>query len=163
MPKSLTTVRSAEPADSDSILMLIDALADYEKLDRPDEAAKQRLLSDAFAEKPRFNIFLAETGDGAIVGYAFVLENYSTFLALPTLYLEDLFVLPEARGTGAGSALFSKVAEEAKARGCGRVEFVVLDWNTIAQDFYKRKGARHLEDWQFFRLDADQFDNVIKG
>ncbi len=159
--RSRINIRRASPADSDSILMLIDALADYEKLDRPTEEAKQRLLRDAFAEKPRFDIYLAETAEGQVTGYAFVLENYSTFLALPTLYLEDLFVLPEFRGTGSGSALFSKVASEAKARGCGRVEFVVLDWNKLAQDFYARKGARHLDDWLFYRLDADQFDAVI--
>lgn len=140
--------------------MLIDALADYEKLERPDDAAKQRLLGDAFGDKPRFDIFLAEQEDDAVVGYAFVLETYSTFLALPTLYLEDLFVLPGARGSGAGSALFSKVAAEAKARGCGRVEFVVLEWNTLAQEFYNRKGAKYLEDWLFYRLEAEQFDRV---
>lgn len=141
--------------------MLVDALADYEKLDRPTPEARQRLLADAFAERPRFDIFLAETADGSAAGYAFVLENYSTFLALPTLYLEDLFVLPDYRSTGAGSALFRHVTAEAKARGCGRVEFVVLDWNQLARDFYHRKGAKHLEDWCFYRLDAEQFDGVI--
>jgi len=154
------TVRPAGPEDSDSILTLIDSLADYEKLDRPSDEAKARLLRDAFAEQPLFKILLAITAEGKAVGYAFLLQTYSTFLALPTLYLEDLFVLPEARGTGAGSALFRGVAQEAKARGCGRVEFVVLDWNTLAQDFYKRKGAKHMEDWFFYRLDADKFDQV---
>ncbi len=157
------SVRRAEPADAESILMLVDALADYEKLDRPSPEAKKRLIADAFAERPRFHILLAIAADGAAAGYAFILENYSTFLALPTLYLEDLFVLPEYRGTGAGSALFSAVAAEAKERGCGRVEFVVLDWNTLAQNFYLRKGARHLKDWYFYRLDAEQFDSVIGG
>lgn len=156
------TVRPARPEDSDNILMLINALADYEKLDPPTPEAQQRLLADAFAERPRFNIFLAEDAQGTPAGYAFVLENYSTFLALPTLYLEDLFVLPDFRGSGAGSALFSKVAEEAKRRGCGRIEFVVLDWNTLAQDFYHRKGAKHLKDWFFYRVDAEQFDSLIK-
>src|SRR5690606_30380741 len=94
--QNMTTVRPARREDSDAILKLIDALAEYEKLDPPNAEAKQRLLADAFAEQPRFSILLAELdGDGAqageIVGYAFILENYSTFLALPTLYLEDLF------------------------------------------------------------------------
>ena len=161
MQKSSTiSVRPAVPADEASILMLIDALADYEKLDRPTPEAQQRLIADAFAERPRFSIFLAENQDGLPAGYAFVLESYSTFLALPTLYLEDLFVLPEYRGSGAGSALFKKVTAEAKARGCGRVEFIVLDWNVLAQEFYHRKGARRLQDWYFYRLDADQFDKV---
>lgn len=153
-------VRPAVPTDSEAILMLIDALAEYEKLDPPTAEAKNRLLRDAFSPQPRFNIFLAEIADGTPAGYAFVLETYSTFLALPTLYLEDLFVLPEFRGSGAGKALFAKVTAEAKSRGCGRVEFVVLDWNQLARDFYHRKGARHLEDWCFYRLDADQFDAV---
>lgn len=160
----MATVRPARPEDSDAILELIDALAEYEKLDPPNAEAKQRLLADAFAEQPRFSILLVETdagGDEAgaqeIVGYAFILENYSTFLALPTLYLEDLFVLPTARGTGAGSALFDAVKAEAKQRGCGRVEFVVLDWNQLARDFYHRKGAKHLEDWAFYRVDAADF------
>ena len=154
-------VRRATASDSDSILMLVNALADYEKLDRPTPEAQKRLLTDAFAEHPRFDIFLAETSDGKAAGYAFVLENYSTFLALPTLYLEDLFILPEYRKTGAGSALFAQVAKEANDRGCGRVEFVVLDWNQLARDFYHRKGAKHLPDWCFYRIDADQFENVI--
>ncbi len=152
------SVRAAAPADSDNIIMLIKALADYEKLDPPSEEAQQRLLTDAFAEKPRFNIFLAETSNGQSAGYAFVLETYSTFLALPTLYLEDLFVLPDFRGSGAGSALFKRVTAEARSRGCGRVEFVVLDWNQLARDFYHKKGAKHLQDWCFYRLDAEQFD-----
>lgn len=153
----MATVRPARPEDSDAILKLIDALAEYEKLDPPSGEAKQRLLGDAFADKPRFTILLAETDAGEIVGYAFLLETYSTFLALPTLYLEDLFVLPSARGTGAGSALFDAVKAEAKRRGCGRVEFVVLDWNQLAREFYHRKGAKHLEDWAFYRVDSADF------
>ncbi len=158
----IISVRLANPADSEAILMLVNALAEYEKLEAPSIEAQQRLLADAFAEKPRFNIFLAESSDGQPAGYAFVLETYSTFLALPTLYLEDLFVLPEFRGSGAGTALFQKVTSEAKSRGCGRVEFVVLDWNQLARDFYHRQGVRHLEDWCFYRLDAEQFDGVSK-
>lgn len=149
------TVRPATREDSDAILMLIDALAEYEKLDPPTPEAKARLLKDAFAERPRFDIYLAETQAGEITGYAFILENYSTFLALPTLYLEDLFILPQYRSSGAGSALFDFVKKEAKRRGCGRVEFVVLDWNQLARDFYHRKGATHLTDWCFYRVDAD--------
>jgi len=153
----MVSVRAAQQDDSQAILQLIDALADYEKLERPDDQAKARLLRDAFAENPRFNILLAQTGEGAVVGYAFILEHYSTFLALPTLYLEDLFVLPEARSTGAGSALFQAVKDEARQRGCGRVEFVVLDWNQLARDFYHRKGGKHLQDWCFYRVDAEDF------
>jgi len=150
-------VRPATAEDSEAILRLIEALAEYEKLDPPSPEAQQRLLADAFAERPRFTILLAEAPDGVICGYAFLLETYSTFLALPTLYLEDLFVLPEYRNVRAGSALFAAVKAEAKRRGCGRVEFVVLEWNQLARDFYHRKGAKHLEDWCFYRVDAENF------
>lgn len=150
-------VRPAKLEDGEAVLALIDALAEYEKLDPPSQDAKARLLAEAFSDRPRFNILLAEAPGGAICGYAFILETYSTFLALPTLYLEDLFVLPEYRSMGAGSALFSAVKAEAKRRGCGRIEFVVLDWNQLARDFYHRKGARHLDDWCYYRVDAKDF------
>lgn len=156
-------VRPAVREDAETIIDLVVALAEYEKLEPPSPEGRKRLIDDAFSDKPRFEVFLAEIEDGTIVGYAFILENYSTFLALPTLYLEDLFVLPEYRSTGAGSALFQQVAAEAKKRGCGRVEFVVLDWNQLARDFYHRKGVQHMQDWCFYRLDAERFDEVINS
>lgn len=158
-------VRAAEAADSAAMLELIDALARYEKLDPPDASAKERLIEDAFGPCPRFQVFLAEAEHSAsqptVVGYAFVLETYSTFLAMPTLYLEDLFVLPEYRGIGAGFALFREVVAEATRRGCGRVDFVVLDWNQTARDFYARLGARHLDDWCYYRLTSDRFTGIL--
>ena len=149
-----TTIRPATQEDAPSILNLVVALADFERLPPPDEAAQSRLIADAFGLRPRFETFLAEV-DGRVVGYAFVFETYSTFLALPTLYLEDLFVLPEYRGRKIGYALFSHCAAEAVRRGCGRFEWVVLEWNTHAIEFYKRLGARHLEDWFLYRLDGE--------
>ncbi len=146
------TIRQAQSADGPTVLALIQALADFEKLDPPDDAAQQRLLADAFGERPRFDIFLAEIA-GAVVGYAFVFETYSTFLARPTLYLEDLFVLPDYRQQRVGYALFSYCAAEAGRRGCGRMEWTVLDWNTNAITFYERQGARHLGEWLHYRLD----------
>jgi GNAT superfamily N-acetyltransferase len=146
------TIRQAQSADGPIVLALIQALADFEKLDPPDDAAQQRLLADAFGEQPRFDIFLAEIA-GAVVGYAFVFETYSTFLARPTLYLEDLFVLPDYRQRRVGYALFSYCAAEADRRGCGRMEWTVLDWNTNAITFYERQGARHLSEWLHYRLD----------
>lgn len=131
---------------------LINALADYEKLERPDEAAVQRLQRDAFSVIPRFWAWLAFDNDVAI-GYAIAFETYSSFMAKPTMYLEDLFVLEQHRGTGAGSALFETVRELAKERECGRMDWLVLDWNETAQDFYAAKGAHMLEDWVLFRLD----------
>lgn len=144
-------VRRAVPDDAGAILTLVDALADYEKLARPTEAARQRLVRDLFGPKPRIECWLAFL-DGSAVGYAFTFETYSSFLALPTLYLEDLFVLTEARGRKVGYALFQRVLEEAKRRGCGRLEWTVLDWNQLAIDFYDRLGARHMKEWQLYRI-----------
>ncbi len=149
-------VNRAQQSDGQAFLELVDALADYEKLPRPTEDAKARLLTDAFGEAPRFGLFIARDND-VPVGYAVVFETYSTFLALPTLYLEDLFVHPQSRGTGAGSALFARVRQEAKARGCGRLEWACLNWNQLAIDFYARRGADHLDEWRSYRLVADQF------
>src|SRR5258706_899204 len=106
------TIRQAQSADGPTVLALIQALADLQKLEPPDDASQQRLLADAFGERPRFDIFLAEIA-GAVVGYAFVFETYSTFLARPTLYLEDLFVLPDYCQQRVGYALFSYCAAEA--------------------------------------------------
>jgi GNAT superfamily N-acetyltransferase len=149
------TIRKAQPADGPTIISLIRALADFEKLPPPDDAAQARLLVDAFAERPRFDIFLAEV-DGTTAAYAFVLETYSTFLARPTLYLEDIFVLPEYRKLRIGFRLFRHCVAEAARRDCGRMEWVVLDWNTNAIQFYDRQGAKHLREWFSYRLtDAD--------
>jgi GNAT superfamily N-acetyltransferase len=151
-PAPGVSVRAATSADSEVILGLIVALAEFERLDPPDEAARRRLLEDAFGPNPRFEIFLAEL-EGQVAGYAFVFETYSTFLALPSLYLEDLFVLPEFRSRRVGYALMMHCARQAWARGCGRMEWAVLDWNTHAIDFYERLEARHLDDWRVYRLD----------
>jgi GNAT superfamily N-acetyltransferase len=145
-------IRPATPDDSAAIRMLVVALAEYERLEPPDAAAQERLLADAFRPQPRVEIAVAVV-DGAVVGYAFFFETYSTFLARPTLYLEDLFVLPAHRGAGVGKALFVHLAREAARRGCGRMEWAVLDWNEPALAFYRRLGAQHLADWQVFRLD----------
>jgi GNAT superfamily N-acetyltransferase len=154
MPDSLQiTIRAASQEDATAILKLVVALADFEQLPPPDEAAQARLVEDAFGSRPRFEIFLAELA-GQVVGYAFVFETYSTFRALPTLYLEDLFVLPEFRGQKVGYTLFTHCAQEAARRGCGRFEWVVLDWNTHAIRFYERLGAKHLADWHVYRLDG---------
>ncbi len=143
--------------DAASFLMLIDALADYEHLDRPDEDARRRLIDDSEGDHPRFEAFLAWI-DNVPVGYAITFQTYSSFLAWPTQYLEDLFILPEHRKKKAGLALFLHVSALAKERGCGRMEWTVLDWNTSAQDFYVALGARHLSDWFLYRLTADQLD-----
>src|SRR5438067_2414042 len=152
-------VRKATPDDAETVLRLIVALAEFERLPPPDAAAQKRLIADAFGPRPRFEIFLAEL-DGQVVGYAFVFETYSTFLALPTLYLEDLFVLTEFRGRKVGYALFRHCPQEALRRGCGRFEWVVLDWNTHAINFYERLGAKWLDDWRVYRLDREGLESL---
>ena len=146
-PDPAVTIRKATPRDAAVILSLVDALAAYEKLSPPDAGAKERLVRDMSGDRPRFDAYLAEV-DGKGAGYAFVFETYSSFLALPTLYLEDLFVLPEYRKKRIGHALFSSIVKEAHRRGCGRMEWTVLDWNHLAIDFYKRLGAAHMKEWQ---------------
>lgn len=154
-------VRRAVREDAPALLSLIDALADYEKLNRPDDHARARLVQDGFeCNPPRFRAYLAETDVGAPVGYAITFETYSSFLARPTLYIEDVFVLPDARRHGAGSALFRHLAREALAGDCGRMEWVVLDWNELAQNFYQRRGARCLSDWQYYRLTRDAIEQL---
>lgn len=153
-------VRKAVTADGPVILQLIDALAAYEKLDPPDAEAKARLLGDLFSERPRVESFLAIV-DGVPAGYTFIFETYSTFLALPTLYLEDFFVLPEYRSQKVGSALFREMISQADARGCGRMEWSVLDWNQLAIDFYERYGARRLWEWHAYRFVRSDFSRIL--
>ncbi len=148
---SRVTVRPAKKSDGPVVLSLVDALADYEKLARPSRAAKARLLKDAFGARKRIDILLAEFG-GEAVGYAIILETYSSFLALPTLYLEDLFVRPESRKMGAGLKLFQRCLKDARRRGCGRMDWTVLDWNKLAIGFYKKLGAEHLKPWHLYRI-----------
>jgi GNAT superfamily N-acetyltransferase len=158
-PGRAPRVRPLATRDIPTLLALIDALADYEHLPRPDAAARERLARDALAAPPRFQVLLAEDA-GRVVGYALYFETYSTFLALPTLYLEDLFVLPEARGRGAGAALFRACAREAVRRGCGRLEWQVLAWNELALGFYARWQSQALDDWRPFRLTGEALARV---
>ncbi|HEU4752786.1 MAG TPA: GNAT family N-acetyltransferase [Armatimonadota bacterium] len=144
-------VRRAGREDAGVFLELVCALAEYERLPPPDAEARARLVEHGFGERPRFDAYLVEV-EGEAVGYAIVFETYSSFLAQPTLYLEDLFVRPEARGQGAGRALLRHLAAEAVRRGCGRMEWVVLGWNELARNVYRRIGARELEEWRFCRL-----------
>lgn len=160
MSTPLPHVRQATPPDTETILTLINALADYEKLARPDAEAKKRLIRDIFSDRPRVNVFLAEH-ENKPAGYAFVFETYSSFLALPTLYLEDLFVLPEYRSKKVGYALFTAMVNEAHRRGCGRMEWAVLAWNQLAIDFYKRLGATHMDNWHLYRLVRSDMERIL--
>ena len=131
---------------------LIRALADYEHLDAPDAAAIDRLRSDAFGEPSRYEAALALDDEGRAVGYAIWFHTYSSFLAKPTIFLEDLFVREDARRSGAGSLLFDHVRALGAARGCGRMEWQVLDWNMLARDFYARRDAQWMKDWLLYRI-----------
>lgn len=136
----------------DEFVELLHALADYEKLARADSAAIERLRADAIGSQPRFEAALAVNDAGTAVGYATWFHTYSTFLAKPTMYLEDLFVREDARESGAGSALFEYVRTLGAHRGCGRLEWQVLDWNTLAREFYKRRQATWMKDWLLYRV-----------
>lgn len=155
-------IRKATKSDAPDILSLVDALAEYEKLTPPDSAAKDRLTKDMSGAHPRFDAFLADL-NGRAVGYAFVFETYSSFLALPTLYLEDLFVLPEFRKRKIGYTLFRSMVKEAFRRGCGRMEWTVLDWNRVAIDFYDHLGSTHMKQWQLYRLVREEMEKVMEG
>ena len=140
----------------DDFLFLIEKLAEYEKLTPPNPDAKVRLKRDGLCEKPKYMAFLGKSDD-TYVGYIIYFTTYSSFLALPTLYLEDIFILKEYRRQGIGTELFRFCVSQAKSLGCGRIEFCVLDWNTPAQNFYDKLGANKL-DWTFYRLDKTQIE-----
>jgi len=152
-------VRALRPTDTRRLVELIDGLADYEKLPRPDADARRRLATDAVADPPRFRTLVADIR-GRVVGYAIYFFTYSTFKARPSLYLEDIFVLPEERGQGAGIGLFRACAREAVAHGCSRMEWQVLSWNAPSIEFYKRLGAQQLDGWLPFRLDGEALNSV---
>jgi GNAT superfamily N-acetyltransferase len=147
-----TIIRAAEARDLPSVVGLVRALAEFEKLPGPDDAAARRLADD-FAAR-RYSLFVAEAS-GAIIGYALYFFTYSTFLAQPSLYLEDLFVHPDARGRGVGERFMRALAKEAVAHGCGRFEWTVLDWNVDAQKFYRRLGAEVMSTWWTCRVTGD--------
>lgn len=152
-------VRPAVEADLPVFLDLVDALADYEKLPRPDPEARDRLARDGFGRTRRFDPYIGEV-EGEVAGYAITFHTYSSFLARPTLYLEDVFVLPDARGQGLGRAFFHYLANEALRQGCGRMEWVVLTWNDLAIDFYERMGATRMSDWHTYRFTAGELQRV---
>lgn len=144
-------IRRATRRDVPLILRLIRGLAEYERLSGMVEATGERLRRHGFGARPYFETLLCFDGRRP-VGFALYFFAYSTFLARPTLWLEDLFVLPEARGRGAGRALLRALARVAVARGCGRMEWTVLDWNAPAIRFYETLGADLKKEWILTRL-----------
>ena len=147
-----TTVTPATPDDVPIILSLIRDLAEYEKLLDRVSATEASLRRDLFGPRPYAEVLIGRLGAEA-VGYALFFHSYSTFLAKPGIYLEDVFVKPAARGKGVGKALLRGVARAARDRGCGRLEWSVLDWNTPAIEFYQSLGAVPHEGWTTYRMD----------
>jgi GNAT superfamily N-acetyltransferase len=146
-------VRRATSADVPAILRLIVALATYEREPDAVKTTDETLMRTLFADDAHVFAHVAEL-EGEVVGIAVWFLNYSTWTGRPGIYLEDLFVSEAARGTGAGTALFKALATEAAERGCARIDWAVLDWNTPAMDFYRAIGGRPQSGWQPWRLDG---------
>ena len=151
------SVRRGTRKDATTIVALIRGLAEYEKLGHECEATASLIRRHGFGPKRYFETLICERG-GAAVGFALYFFTFSTFLARPTLYLEDLFVLPSERGRGAGRALLAALARIALSKGCGRMEWAVLDWNAPSIAFYRSIGAISLDDWKIMRLTGSALD-----
>ena len=144
-------IRFAQRADVPLILRLIKALSVYEKLEDKVVATEEKVDRALFGARPYAETLIA-VKDGQPVGFALFFHNFSTFLAQPGIYLEDLFVEPEHRGKGIGRALLARLAQVAVERDCGRLEWAVLDWNKDAIGFYERLGATPNDEWTVYRL-----------
>ncbi len=144
-------IRPAQPADVPHVLDLVRELAEYEKLAHLVECDEDRLRAALFGERSGVEALLASR-DGAPAAFALFFHNYSTFLGRPGVYLEDIYVRPAYRRLGCGRALLVELARIAVARGCGRFEWAVLDWNTPAHSFYQSLGATILPDWRITRI-----------
>lgn len=153
-------IREAVPEDIGTIHDFILALADYEQLRHQVRCDRDVLQRHLFGPRPMAEVLIAEREDGSAAGFALFFHNFSTFEGQPGLYVEDLFVVPEARGVGAGRALLRRVAQLALERGCARVEWAVLDWNEPAIAFYRSIGARGMDEWTIQRLDREALAQV---
>jgi GNAT superfamily N-acetyltransferase len=149
------TIRPAEVGDVPIILQLIRDLATYERAPKDVTATEKQLVEVLFGKKPSAEVLLAFAGETP-VGFAVFFHNFSTWLGRPGLYLEDLFVKPEWRAQGYGRALLVYLAKIARDRGCGRMEWAVLDWNEPAIEFYRKIGAKPMDEWTVFRLTRDE-------
>ncbi len=147
-------IKPATENDLAQVLSFIQQLADYEKLRDKCVATEEVLRESLFGSKRHAEILIAYWEDRP-VGFAVFFHNFSTFLGLPGLYLEDLFVIPEMRGRGIGRSLLSRLAEIACQRNCGRLEWAVLDWNEPSIQFYKNLGAVPMDDWTTFRVTGE--------
>ena len=152
-------IRKATAADVPLILNFIRALAAFERAPEQVTASEEDLLRDGFGASPIYWSLIAEI-EGRPAGFAFYFYNYSTWKGRPGIYLEDIFVYPEFRGQGIGKALLKEVAADALARGCRRMQWEVLDWNTPAIDFYRAMGAEFLDEWRNVRIESDALERL---
>ncbi len=157
------TLRPAAADDTPLILAFIRELAEIERLLPEVTADEASLRAQLFSPRPAAEVLLAFDADGSPAGFALFFKNFSTFLARPGIYLEDLFVRPAFRGQGLGRLLLTQIARLAVARGCGRFEWSVLDWNENAIGFYKKLGARVMEDWRICRVTGEALRTLGDG
>ena len=156
------SLRHADKSDIPLILEFIKELAEYEKLSHEVVATPELIEEALFGKHPTANCMLAEQS-GTPAGFALYFFNFSTFLARAGLYVEDLYVRPDFRSLGIGKALLGKLARIARAKGCGRMEWAVLDWNEPAIQFYQSLGARPLDDWHVYRLTGEAMDSLAES
>jgi GNAT superfamily N-acetyltransferase len=161
-PEPAIEFRVATQADVATILDLIRGLADYEKLAHEVVATEDILLKNLFGERPYAECLIADV-DGVPAGFALFFHNFSTFLGKPGIYLEDLFVKPDFRGQGLGGQFFKELAKIALQRDCGRLEWSVLDWNEPAIQFYKKLGAKPMDEWTAQRLSRHDIEAVANS
>jgi GNAT superfamily N-acetyltransferase len=152
-------IRAATEDDVPLILSLIKELAEYERLSHEVVATEEALRDSLFGERPVAEVLIGHLGDEP-VGFALFFHNFSTFLGKPGIYLEDLYVRPEFRGAGIGRALLVHLARVARERGCGRLEWSVLDWNEPAIGFYKKIGASPVSGWTVYRVTGEALDDM---
>lgn len=154
-------IREANPSDGDTIFQFIRELAIYEKAEHEVITDFEHIQNTLFCENPKAHALICESG-GVAVGFAIYFFNYSTWLGKYGIYLEDLYISNEHRGSGAGKALLKRLTQIAVAKDCGRVEWSVLDWNKPAIDFYEALGAKPQEEWIVYRLTGDALSNFAK-
>ena len=159
--ESQAALRSAQVEDVPQILAFILELAEYERLAHIVTATEDLLRQSLFGPKPAAEAIIAAV-DGVDVGWALFFTNFSTFNGLPGIYIEDLYVKPELRGRGIGKALLRRIATLAVERGCGRVEWAVLDWNEPSIQFYKSLEAKPLDEWTTYRLTGDSLKKLAE-
>lgn len=154
-------IRKAERKDTGLIFQFIKELAVYEKM-TDDVVATEEILEESLFDKSIAEVIFGEY-KGEAVGFALFFHNFSTFVGRPGLYLEDIFIRPEARGRGFGKIIFSYLANLAKERNCGRMEWACLDWNTPSIEFYKSIGAIPMDGWTIYRAEEDTFIKMAEG